>query len=70
MAVVYWLNGLAILVFALQAFQVRPLVAALVFSALFMLNLQQLLAFVGLFDTWWDLRFKIRRFIETRQRNA
>lgn len=70
MAVVYWLNGLSITVFAMQALQVRPLVVAIIFCALFMLNLQQLLAFVGLFDTWWNFRFKVRRYIEARQRNA
>jgi len=70
MAVVYWINGLSIAVFAVLAFQVKPALVLLVFVTAFVFNFHQLLAFLGLFDTWWDFRLKVRQMVEARQKSG
>ncbi|MFA7691928.1 MAG: DUF2232 domain-containing protein [Candidatus Hydrogenedentes bacterium] len=67
LAVVYWLNGLSIVLFALYAFQPRMVFMVVFFTAFILLNLQNFLVFVGLFDTWWNFRLKIGHYIKARQ---
>lgn len=69
MAIVYWINGLSIAVFTVLAFRMKPLLVALAFITAFIFNFHQLFALIGLFDTWWDFRKKIRQLVETRQKS-
>lgn len=70
MAVVYWINGLSITVFAVLAFQVKLALVLLVFVTAFVFNFHQLLALLGLFDTWWNFRLKVRQMVEARQKSG
>jgi hypothetical protein len=56
LAFVYWLNGLSILVYALGAFKMHPMISISIFLALFWLGLHPMLLAPGLFDTWWNFR--------------
>lgn len=68
LAVVYWISGLSIAVFAVLAFQMKLMLVLLVFVTAFVFNFHQMLALVGLFDTWWDFRLKVRQLAETRKK--
>ena len=69
MAIVYWINGLSIAVCAVVAFQMKLAWVLLVFVAAFVFNFHQMLALIGLFDTWWDFRLKVRQMAEARQKS-
>lgn len=61
---VYWLNGLGILLCAMEAFRFRPGLVVLTLSLVFLLSQQQLLALVGLVDIWFDQRLAAARLAE------
>lgn len=61
---VYWLNGLGILLCAMEAFRFRPGLVVLVLALVFLLSQQQLLALVGLVDIWFDQRLAAARLAE------
>jgi uncharacterized protein YybS (DUF2232 family) len=69
LAVLYALNGFALVLYALQGLQASPLLAyASVFGLLVLLpNTLPMLAFTGLFDTWWNLRQKVDRLASARR---
>lgn len=63
---VYWLNGVSIV--AHLAVVLRPPLLVVIATVLFamLLNVSQVLCFVGLFDTWGDFRGRIDRFAAAR----
>lgn len=69
LAVVYWVNGLSIGVYAVQVFSPRPIIVFVMLLLVIFLNIHQLFAVVGFFDTWWNFRWKIRQFVDTREAN-
>lgn len=67
MAVIYWINGLAVMTCMLQILNVRPLWMYSLLLGLFILNIHHIFAVVGLFDTWFDFRLKVQRLVAARQ---
>jgi hypothetical protein len=66
MAVVYWINGLSIVVYLIQTFQVKPFLVFVFFMLALTLNFHHVFAVVGFFDTWLDIRMRIRRITKVR----
>jgi hypothetical protein len=58
LAFIYWLNGLSILVYAIGAFKIPPMISVSVLLVLFWLGLHPMLLAPGLFDTWWNFRHR------------
>jgi len=67
LAFVYGLNGLSILLYALSVFKASVFVAFMVFSGLFLFGLTPMLGMFGLFDTWYDFRWRLRRIAMLRR---
>ena len=67
LAVVYWINGLSIFVFAVTVLQVKPWLVGLILAAAFVFNLQYSFAIFGFFDTWWNFRLKLRQLADARK---
>ena len=67
LTLIYWLNGLSILLYAFATMKATALVTLLVFSGMFLFGLMHLLSLVGLFDTWCDFRIRIRRLALLRR---
>lgn len=67
LAVIYWLNGLSLMVCVLYAFGVRWFWVMLLLAAVFALQLHQIFAVIGLFDTWANFRLKAAQAITARQ---
>jgi MFS family permease len=65
---IYWLGGLAILLYGLAVLNASLPVSLLVVTGLMLLGLMHLLGFIGLFDTWYDFRVRLRRL--ALRRNA
>ena len=70
LAIVYWINGLSIIVYGVQTVAIRPLLVFAFFALVFVFRLHLLFAVVGFFDTWWDFRMRIRLFAEAAQKDA
>ena len=64
---VYWLDGLAILMYAVAALRPNALVLVAIVASLVLFGLAPLLAILGLFDTWGDFRPRLDRFLEKRK---
>ena len=64
---VYWMNGFACLVFALVVLKVHPFLFAAVVFLVLTVGVHSILCTFGLFDTWWDLRAKIKRAVAARR---
>ncbi len=58
---VYWLNGLAILLYALTILKATTLASFVILSGMILFGLMHLLGLVGLFDTWCNFRIRLRR---------
>lgn len=67
LAAVYFLNGLAILIYGLSAFQAHPIVIAALVFLLIYLWAHPAIAVAGLFDTWGEFRLKIDRLVAARK---
>jgi len=68
LAAVYWLNGLAVLVFALSALRLRPFLAAAIFLGMVVYpGTHAVFCGVGFFDTWAEFRPRLRRAIAARR---
>ncbi len=66
-AVVYWLNGLSLVINVLQTFGVRLIWICGLLFAVFAFQAHQIFAVIGLFDTWADFRLKAARTVAARQ---
>lgn len=67
LAAIYWLNGLSIVVYALRHLQ--PHLFVVIALVVFMMYAGGwLLSFLGLFDTWWELRAKVDRLVAVRDK--
>lgn len=64
---VYCLNGFAILLYAFKAFAVAPFLTFAILFGVFYLQLHPVLAAFGFFDTWYDFRLRMDRYIEQRR---
>jgi len=70
LAAIYWLNGLAIAFYVLDAARQHMVLYMAGILALVWFGMSPMLCFIGLFDTWSDFRKKIDLFVEARkQRN-
>ncbi len=58
---VYWLNGLAILLYTLTILKATALASFVIISGMILFGLMHLLGLVGLFDTWCNFRIRVRR---------
>jgi len=67
LACVYWLNGFAVLLYGLAILKVSALASLLVVSGMFLFGLMHLLGLMGLFDTWFDFRLRLRRLAMLRR---
>lgn len=67
LAAIYWLNGVAILAYALKAFQPPALVYGLAVFLLVYLGYPAW-CLIGFFDTWTEFRVRVDRMIEARKR--
>lgn len=67
LAFVYWLNGFACLIFAMNTLRVHPLMYVTVIFLVLMLSVHSLLCLFGLFDTWLDFRLKTLKAVEARR---
>jgi hypothetical protein len=67
---VYWLNGLSIVTAAMLALQWHPLLMGLCIGMLMAAQLGTALGVFGLFDTWYEFRARIDRFLAARRANG
>lgn len=69
LALLYALNGFALVLYTLHGLQASPLLAyAVLFGIMVLLpNTLPMLAFTGLFDTWWNLREKVDRLADAKR---
>ena len=67
LAGLYWMNGLAVAVYAVNALKPNLIMVTLLAFAAMMLNVMPMLVLVGLFDTWGEWRRKIDQLLAARQ---
>lgn len=67
LATVYWLNGLAVVMYGLVLFRPHPMMMVAIVFAMVFLNVQSLLPMVGLFDTWGEFRRKMDALLAARK---
>ena len=67
LAGLYWMNGLAVAVYAVNALKPNLIMVTLLAFAAVMLNVMPMLVLVGLFDTWGEWRRKIDQLLAARQ---
>lgn len=65
---VYCLNGVSILVYAFSVLQPNVFLSLAALMMVFMVGLQPMLCFLGLFDTWADFRGVFDKLVIARQR--
>ena len=68
LAIVYWLNGLSILVYALGVLKPHLFVYFAFMILLLSFGIHPALCFLGLFDTWGDFRGAVDRVVAARKR--
>ncbi len=67
LALIYWVNGLSICVYAVDALRPSPLLVVLGIVMFVWLGMQPVLCFVGLFDTWSNFRAVVDRIVVARK---
>lgn len=67
MTVIYWLNGLSLSVFAWMVLGLPVWLGGLLLLGMFLSNMHQAFAILGLFDTWWDFRIKAVQWARSRR---
>jgi hypothetical protein len=72
LSAIYWLNGLAVVVYTAKVWRPSPLVVFLVvaFLLLAMSTVHMMLVSLGLFDTWGEFRLKVDRLAAARAKRG
>lgn len=67
LTVIYWMNGLSLSLFAWTVLGLPAWLGSLLLVGIFLSNMHQAFAIVGLFDTWWDIRLKAAQWAQARR---
>ena len=67
LAVLYWLSGLAVILYVLRAVRAHAAVVVAVVLLVFLLQIHLMVSMFGLFDTWADFRRRIDEAIAARK---